>query len=51
MKDEEREEVLYIIYHALEELESKGEDNKFMIPNGSLWTYEEVREYLENNLR
>lgn len=48
---ETKSEVLYIIDDALKALERSGSDNKYCVPNGSIWTYDEVREYLKKNIK
>lgn len=45
-----REEVLIILNYALNYMMLYGDD-KFCCPNGSIWSYEEVKEYIEKNLK
>ena len=43
-------ELLYILEDALQLLEKTGYDNMYCLPNGSIWTFDEVRKYLKNML-
>ena len=48
---EVKSEVLYIIDDALKTLERLGSDDKYCVPNGIIWTYNEVRHFLIKHIK
>jgi hypothetical protein len=46
-----KSEVLYIIDNALNVLQAAGGSNKYYVPNGSVWTYDEVRHFLIKHIK
>lgn len=48
---ESKAEVLSIITCALESLEREDNDNRFCCPNDSVWSSEEIKQFLREFLR
>jgi len=48
--EDEKIEVLFIIEYALNYLRQDSDSDKFCVPNGSMWTYEEVKNYINKYL-
>ena len=46
-----KSEVLYIVDNALNVLEAASGSNKYCVPNGDMWTYDEVRHFLIKHIK
>lgn len=50
-REEARQEALYILDYAINLLDRESNDGTFGVPNGSIWRYEELKNYIRENLK
>lgn len=50
-KSEIRDEIIYILDYLLTQAKLNSFSDTFTVPNGSEWRYDNVKEYVKNNLK